>query len=114
MNINEKYALAANENELDALLTAHEKVFVLIYATWCPFCMRFLPIFKRHAQSTSAREIKFLLIQDNEERVADKYQVEVVPAVILFEKGKVLYRLDSVPGVGLNEKQLDDFIRSHG
>jgi hypothetical protein len=32
--------------------------------------------------------------------------VDVVPTVLLFEKGKVIKRLDGTPGAGLNEKQL--------
>ena len=36
----------------------------------------------------------------------DNYDIEAVPTVIFFEKGKVSRRLDGRFGIGLSEKQL--------
>jgi hypothetical protein len=36
--------------------------------------------------------------------------VDVVPTVLVFEKGKVKKRLDGAAGIGLSEKQLLDFV----
>ncbi len=38
--------------------------------------------------------------------------MEAVPTVILFEKGKVTKRLDGRFGVGLTEKQLDNWLQT--
>ena len=46
-------------------------------------------------------------------QVSEKHSVEVVPTVLLFERGIVTKRLDGVPGVGLNEKQLRDLTDAH-
>jgi len=40
----EKKQEKAEEN-IDDVLGSKEKVFVLFYASWCPFSQRFLPIF---------------------------------------------------------------------
>ncbi len=93
--------------ELDAVLQRQPSVTVLVYATWCPYCMRFLPVFTKHAQG---RE-EFVLAEDNSEAIAEEYEVEIIPTVLRFEKGRIVARLDGTPGIGLNETQLLEFLR---
>lgn len=81
-----------------------EKAFVLFYATWCPFSQRFLPIFREYAKSNPQQCLS--VIVDDKPDVCEKYSIEYYPTVILFEKGKVQKRLDALPGIGLNKKQL--------
>ena len=49
-------------------------------------------------------------MQDDQETIAHQYSVEVYPTVLFFEDGVVSKRLDGVLGVGLDEKQLSEFI----
>ncbi len=98
-----------NENDLMEILRAEESVIALFYASWCPFCRRFLPIFIRNAEGERRH---FLSVQDDQEAMADKYSVTIYPTVLFFEKGVVSKRLDGMPGVGLQEKQLTEFVRS--
>jgi thiol-disulfide isomerase/thioredoxin len=37
--------------ELENVVKRKQKVFVLFYASWCPFSQRFLPIFQRIAEN---------------------------------------------------------------
>lgn len=104
------YLQINNESDLEQILQNKNRMFVLLYATWCPFCIRFLPIFKRCSEGKGQN---FLLVQDNQEIMADKYSVEVVPTVLFFENGVVAKRLDGLLGVGLNEKQLSEFIEAY-
>lgn len=101
--------LVDNEQGLTDALTAKERVIALFYASWCPFCVDFLPIFQKCAKGEG---LGFLFVQDDQETMGDRYAVEVVPTVLLFEKGNVAKRLDGVLGVGLNEKKLTDFIHT--
>jgi len=39
-------------------------------------------------------------------KLCEKYSVDVVPTVLVFEKGAVTERLDGKQGAGLSEKQL--------
>ena len=98
-----------NENGLNGLLKAKERAIALFYASWCPFCVKFLPVFESRAESEG---VSFLAIKDDQETMGDRYSVEVLPTVLFFEKGKVAKRLDGVLGVGLNERQLTDFIHA--
>jgi thioredoxin-like negative regulator of GroEL len=98
-----------NESDFEEILTTKDKVIALLYATWCPFCISFLSIFKKH---TEGKSLNFVLVQDDQEILADKYSVEVVPTVLYFKNGTVAKRLDGILGVGLKEQQLRDFVTS--
>ncbi len=102
--------LVKNASALEEAIRGKERVIALIYATWCPYCVSFLPVYRKYAQGRDC----YLLIEDDRWVIADKYDVEVVPTALYFENGKVVERLDGVLGVGLNEKQLADFIKAYG
>ena len=109
MNSDDKCVLIDNEHDLDKILNTKDRLIALVYASWCPFCKRFLPIFEQYAQ---VERRLFLRVQDDEESIGDKFSVDIFPTVLFFEKGKVTKRLDGGPGVGLSEKQLADFIKA--
>ena len=108
MNSGNKSVLIDNEHDLDKLLKTNDRVIALVYASWCPFCKKFLPIFQQYAQE---EQQYFLCVQDDEERIGDKYSIQIFPTVLFFEKGSISKRLDGKPGVGLSEKQLAEFVR---
>ncbi len=107
MSADDKCASVDNTTDLDKALKEKDKVIALVYASWCPFCRRFLPIFEQYAREEKQY---FLLAQDDRESIGDKYSVDVFPTVLFFERGVVSKRLNGEPGVGLSEKQLADFI----
>jgi thioredoxin 1 len=109
MKITDTYVLVDDEQGLSEMLKAKERVIALFYASWCPFCVDFLPTFQRCAEG---EKLSFLVVKDDHETMGDRYSVEVVPTVLLFEKGNVSKRLDGVLGKGLNEKMLTDFIHA--
>jgi thioredoxin 1 len=109
MNSKDPCAMVNNENDLGKMLKAKESVIALFYASWCPFCKKFLPIFIKNAEEERRY---FLSVQDDQETIADKYSVKIYPTVLYFEKGVVSKRLDGIPGVGLQEKHLVEFVRS--
>ena len=109
MKENNNCAQVNNEQELASALKEKNKVIALFYASWCPFCSRFLPVFKKQAES---KEGRFLLVRDDEESFCDKYSVRIFPTVLFFENGVVAKRLDGEAGTGIQEKQLVEFINS--
>jgi thioredoxin 1 len=109
MSAENKCAAVDNNRDLDKALKEKDKVIALVYASWCPFCKRFLPIFESYA---GGEEKNFLLAQDDRETIADRYGIEVFPTLLFFEKGTLTKRMDGAPGAGLNEKQLEEFIKS--
>jgi len=109
MSIKENVPMVDNDRDLCDLLKTEDRVIALFYASWCPFCVRILPLFKTCAEE--GRGV-FLLVADDGETMADQYHVKVYPTVIYFEKGVISRRLDGALGMGLQEKQITDFIKA--
>jgi thiol-disulfide isomerase/thioredoxin len=97
----------ARKGTINDEIDQKEKAFVLFYATWCPFSLRFLPIFEEYTKGNPKECIS--VIVDDRPDVCEEYSIEYYPTVILFKKGKVYGRLDAKPGVGLDKKQLEAF-----
>lgn len=110
MNITEDIVLTHNEQEFDLELNNKKRVLALVYATWCPFCMRFLAIYKKYAH----RKSSFILAEDNQEELAERYDIDVIPTLLFFEEGALTKRADGIPGMGLTETRLVEFIRECG
>jgi thioredoxin 1 len=106
----DKRKLRDVESGLDDILKSKDKAVVLFYASWCPFSQRFLPTFERYAENES--ETCLRVKTDDKASLCEEYSVEIVPTVLLFERGKVKKRLDGAPGEGLTEKQLADLMSS--
>ncbi len=104
--------LLESAKELDKYLKENPKAAVLFYASWCPFSQRFLPIFEEQAEcyKESCRRV----VVDDLDELVDKYKIEVYPTVLFFENGKITKRLDGLHGIGLNEKQLVEFLNGCG
>jgi len=92
---------------LDHMLKSKDKIFILFYASWCPFSQSFLPMFEKFAEDKTQSCIR--VKTDDKATLCEEYSIDVVPTVIFFKNGKVARRLDGLPGVGLDEKQLIDF-----
>jgi thioredoxin-like negative regulator of GroEL len=109
MSSQESCVTVDNLRDLEQALAQKDKVVALVFASWCPFCRKVLPVFEKQARDD---ERNLLLVADDEEHIADLYGIDVFPTLILFEKGQIVKRLDGKPGIGLNEKQIADFILS--
>jgi thiol-disulfide isomerase/thioredoxin len=94
--------------ELAELLKSKDGVFVLFYASWCPFSLAFLPIYEKHAERGGPSFVRMTL--DGNEDLFAEHAVEVYPTVIFFKAGKAHRRLDGKHLGGLKEKQFTDLI----
>jgi len=103
-----KTALVDQQADLEKILAAREWVIALWYASWCPFCKKFLPIFEKYAEEAARHD--FLLVRDDQESLGEKYAIAIFPSVLFFENGTLSKRLDGVPRIGLTERQLVEFI----
>ncbi len=86
-------------------------VIVLFYADWCPFCARFLPIFRRHAKTMPVETLAANISHPDDPRW-DTYRVDAVPTFIAFRDGNEVLRADARKGVGLTEADLVAFIEA--
>ena len=101
-----------NRQDLDEELNKNEKVMALFYATWCPYCTRFVPTFdKKIGNLTNNDRVIHVILDDYDSPLWDDYDIEAVPTIIYFIKGKVRNRLDGMFGVGLNETQFNVWLK---
>jgi len=99
-----------SQEGLNKELGKNDRVLALFYASWCGYCSRFVPIFKRMTVNFNSGKIVHVLLDDFDSPLWDDYSIEAVPTVIFFDKGKVSKRLDGGFGVGLTERQFKDWL----
>jgi thiol-disulfide isomerase/thioredoxin len=101
-----------NRQDLREIINSGNGVFVLFYASWCPFSLAFLPIYEKCAKGRVGEFVR-VPIEGNED-LFDEHTIEVYPTVLFFKNGDVNRRLDGKHFAGLREKQLAEFIASCG
>ena len=102
--------ICQTSKELREITGSGDGVFVLFYASWCPFSQAFLPVFEKHAAGRESEFARVLL--DGNEPLFEEHGIAVYPTVLFFKDGKVSKRLDGKHLVGLKENQLADLIVS--
>ena len=78
------------------LIDGDQAVLVDFFATWCGPCKMMQPILEDTARQMGSK-VKILKVDvDKNQLAASKYQVRGVPTLILFQKGKILWRESGV------------------
>ncbi len=69
-----------------------EPVLVDFYATWCAPCKEMAPVFDALAKDSNLKgTVKFVRIDmDQSPKVAEKYQIDILPTFALFKNGKII------------------------
>jgi thioredoxin 1 len=93
------------KQELDAELSKSKKVLVLFYATWCPYCISFVPFFDKKIAPLGYENVVHVLLDDYDNPLWDEYNIPAVPTIIIFEDGKICNRLDAHLGKGLSQEE---------
>ena len=84
------------KNNFNNLIQSEIPVLIDFYANWCGPCKALAPILKE-VKHELAEAIKIIKIDvDKNQSIAAKYQVRGVPTMILFKKGKQLWRQSGV------------------
>jgi len=78
------------------LIEGDTPVLVDFFATWCGPCKTMQPILEDTSRQM-ADKVKILKVDvDKNPAAASKFQVRGVPTLILFQKGKILWRQSGV------------------
>ena len=96
-------------DEFDSkILKSDKKTVVLFYATWCPYCANFKPTFESAKIETSS---KFgSIIDEDENPLWDRFDIQVVPTMVVFQNGKIISRKDAKKHVGLTKSDMDSLV----
>ena len=68
-------------------------VLVDFYATWCGPCKMLAPVLERISTSRADFDIAKIDV-DQSQNLAYKYDVQVVPTIVIFKNGNVMNRLE--------------------
>ncbi len=89
------------------ILNDEKPVLVDFHAEWCGPCKMMAPELKRFAESH--KEVRVLKIDVDKNRpIAEQFNIQGVPTLILFKKGKVLWRQSGA----MNAQQLSGIVKS--
>ncbi len=83
----------ANFNDL---IKADKPVLIDFHATWCGPCKAMVPILKDVSKKVGDKATILKIDVDKNPKVAAKYQVQSVPTLMVFKKGKLLWRQSGV------------------
>ncbi len=78
------------------LIDGDQPVLVDFFATWCGPCKMMQPVLEDTAKAMGDK-VKIVKVDvDRNQMAASKFQVRGVPTLILFQKGKILWRESGV------------------
>ena len=96
--------LEVNDDNFEAEVLKSEKAIVDFWAEWCGPCRVLGPRFEE--LSNEMTSIKFCKVNvDNNQRIAQKYEIRSIPTVLLFRNGELAGRIiGALPKDSLKQK----------
>jgi thioredoxin len=89
------------------VLKSNKKTVVLFYATWCPYCANFKPTFESAKIGNKIGSI----IDEDENPLWDRFNIQAVPTIIVFQDGKIISRKDAKKHTGLTKSDMDSIVK---
>lgn len=96
--------------EFDSKVFSNDtKTLVLFYADWCPYCSNFKPTFEEI--NSDKIQKKAALVNEDENPLWERFDIQMVPTMIAFQDGKILTRRDAKRGIGLTRKDMESIVK---
>jgi hypothetical protein len=103
-------SVLSNPADINHVFSGEKKTMVLFEMATCPYCRMFEGRFLDFAGSRS-QDYEFLRVtlDDPGNPLWLKYEIPVVPMVMVVAGGGIAARLDSVPFLGITKKKWAEF-----
>lgn len=92
---------------LELIESSDRPVLVDFWATWCGPCRMVSPAVERLARELSGRVLTVKVDVDRKPEVAARFEVQAVPTIMLFWKGRTLMRLQGAQGYEALRRQVE-------
>ena len=79
-----------NKQEFQRLLQGDKPVLVDFWAPWCSYCRRIGPAYDRIAEDHADDLVVVKVNIDDEPVLAQQEQIEVIPTLVLYQKGNAV------------------------
>ena len=83
-------------SKFNELINSETPVLVDFFATWCGPCQMLMPVLKEVKENLGDRITILKIDVDKNQELASQFQVRGVPTMVLFQKGKQIWRQSGV------------------
>jgi thioredoxin 1 len=82
--------------KFDDIIQSNETVLVDFFATWCGPCKMVPPILAEVKQKLGDQVTIIKIDVDKNPQVAQQFQIQSIPTIMIFKKGEVVWRKSGV------------------
>lgn len=101
-------AININKEQFEQMINGDKPLLVDYMAPWCVYCRRLGPAYDRLAEEYMDKVNLVKIDIDQEPELAGAEQIEVIPTLVLYSKGKAI---DSIV-VPESKPQMEEFINN--
>ncbi len=99
------------ENFDQQVLSSEQPVLVDFWAPWCGYCRRISPAVDQLANEHESRVGIGKVNIDEQPTLAERFEVETIPTLILFKKGETIGEPLIAP---TSKAQINDWLKENG